>query len=190
MTEQELQSLLSTCQGRLQSSPCDLSQVSSDLFKAENYLRQLKIDSTVLSIYEKQECMSRCVKYNSQISQIKKSIRDKEQEKLFNDKIESKLKSSTSLLQNQGDNLEMSKRVSLESESIASNTMVVLRNQRSQLQKAKTNSSEVNENISKSSRAINSMQRHSLTNKLIMVLIIFLLIVSILLIGLLKLTNL
>jgi myosin heavy subunit len=133
--------------------------------------------------------MSRCVKYNNQITQIKKSIREKEHQKLFNEKIDSQVKSSTSLLEKQGENLDLSKKLSLESESIASNTMVVLRNQRNQLQKSKTNAKEINENISKSNRAINSMTRHSMTNKLIMVLIIFLLILSILLIGFIKLTT-
>lgn len=189
MSEQELQNLITHCISKLNTSQSDLSVISSDVFKAENLLRQIKIDATCLPIYEKQEIMSKCVKYNGQLSQIKKQIRDKEQERLFSEKIEVKLNSSTALLERQGDNLELSKRVSLESEQIASSTMTVLKTQRSQLQKSSSNAKEIQENLSKSNRMITSIQRRSLTNKLIMLCIIFLLIISILLIGFIKLTT-
>lgn len=189
MSEQDLQNFISQCVSKLANSQSDLSLISSDVFKAENLLRQLKIEATCLPIYEKQEIMTKCVKYNGQLSQIKKQIRDKEQERLFGEKLEVKLNSSAALLDKQGENLELSKMVSLESEQIASNTMTVLKSQRHQLQKSSTNAKEIQENLSKSSRMITSIQRRSLTNKLIMLCIIFLLILSILLISFIKLTT-
>lgn len=174
---------------RLNTANPDFSIVSAEIVEAETCLRQLKIESNYLPTYQRQEVMHRCIKYSSDLNNIKKQLRDCEQEKLFGNKIEQKYKSTTALLEKQGSTLELGKKLSLESEAIATNTMETLRNQRNQLNKATTGAKDVRDNLETSNKLINSIQRRAITNKLIMVCIIFLLSLTILMVGILKITD-
>lgn len=187
--EQEFLRLTSLCLSRLSCTNPDLVMISADLFQAETCLRQLKIEATYMNNYQKQEVMSRCVKYLSDMNNIKKQLRDREQEKLFGARIEEKAKSTTALLDSQGKTLEFSKSLSLESESIAAFTMTNLKNQRNQLEKSAHGSKEIKGNLEKSNKLINSMQRRAITNKLIMICVIFLLVVAILMVLCVKIIN-
>ncbi|OMJ73315.1 hypothetical protein SteCoe_28030 [Stentor coeruleus] len=187
--EQEFLRLTSLCLSKLSSKNPDLVMISADIFQAETCLRQLKIEATYMNNYQKQEVMSRCVKYLSDMNNIKKQLRDREQEKLFGARMEEKAKSTTALLENQGKTLEFGKSLSLESESIAAFTMTNLKNQRNQLEKSVCGSKEIKENLEKSNKLISSMQRRAITNKLIMICVIFLLVVTILIVLCMKIFN-
>ena len=184
--EKDFLRLTSQSLSRLSGSNPDLSLISSEIQEAENSLRQLKIESNYLPNYQRQEVMHRCIKYLSDINNIKKQLRDCEQTKLFGEKIEAKVKSTTVLLEKQGSTLELGKKLSLESEAIASNTMEVLRNQRNQLNKATYGAKEIGENLQKSNKLINSIQRRAMTNKLVMICIVFLLCIAIIMVGVMK----
>ena len=184
--ESEFLRLTSLCASRMSNGNLNLSVLNSDLVQAETCLRQLKIESGYLPVYQRQEVMHRCVKYHSDINNIKKQLRDIEQDKLFGIKVQEKVSSSTALLAKQGTTLELGKKLSLESEAIAAGTMEALRNQRNQLNKAANGSKEIAGNLTKSNKLISAIQRRAVTNKLIMLCIIFLLITAIIMIAGLK----
>ena len=187
--EKEFLRLTSLCISRLSNSNPDFSIIGSDLTQAETLLRQLKIESAYLPNYQRQEVMQRCVKYLSDVNNIKKQLRDREQEKLFGNKLEVQIENSKNLLERQGSTLELGKKMSLESEKIAGFTMENLRNQRNQLNKSTFGVKEIRENLGKSNKLINSLQRKATTNKLIMICIIILLFFSIIMISILRLID-
>jgi vesicle transport through interaction with t-SNAREs 1 len=184
--EKEFLRLMSLCSSRLSSSSTDLGQIGSDLTSAETILRQLKTESIYLQINQRQEVMHRYVKYLSEINNLKKQLRDREQENLFGNKIEVKIQSNKSTLKKQINNLDIGKQISLESEAVATFTMEKLRNQRNQLNKANYGAKQIGENLAKSNKLINSLQRRAMTNKLLMISIILLLTVAIFMVGVLK----
>jgi 6-phosphogluconate dehydrogenase len=181
--EQEFVKLTNQCFSRLKQKPVELAQVSADLYQAETCLRQLKIEAVCMPTYQKEETLAKCVKYLSDVNSIKRQIREIEQDRLFGKKIDEKVKTSSALLEKQGATLELGKKVSLESEAIAAHTMASLKNQRSQLMKTSSGAKEIGDNLQKSSKFISALQRRSITNKLIMICIIFLLAIAIILVA-------
>mmetsp|Transcript_9165 Transcript_9165/g.13640 ORF Transcript_9165/g.13640 Transcript_9165/m.13640 type:complete len:105 (-) Transcript_9165:504-818(-) len=97
-----------------------------------------------------------------------------------------KLLKSGKALEKQSRELEDSKRSALESLGVAEGTMLTLKSQRDKIEKAAFSSSEINSNLAKSNKLITAIQRRELTNKLIMLGIIFLLFFSIMIVLYMK----
>lgn len=100
--------------------------------------------------------------------------------------IDKRLTGAQSLLIDQGDRLEYGKRMALEAEGIAIDTMTTLKKQREQIQRSSYGARDISENLGKSNKMISAMQRRALTNKMIMIAIIGMLIMTILVVFYMK----
>lgn len=96
-------------------------------------------------------------------------------ENLANDQ---KLAQKQNLFLDQGSRLESGKRVALEAEGTAIDTMNILKVQRDQLSKANTGAREISRDLGKSNHLINTMNRRNVANRLIMIGVFVFLIVT------------
>ncbi|CAG9326559.1 unnamed protein product [Blepharisma stoltei] len=192
--EKDFIELLIECRKTIAKSDIDsLLKLKSDLAQAEKYLKQMEIEVSMMPITTKGSLLAKTKRYRKEWQELDNRLQwekygssSKPNKDLLiefsnvNDLVhDQKLAKVQNLALDQRSRLENGKKVALETEGIAIDTMTSLKAQRDVIANSTTGAREISRDLGKSNNLINTMQRRSIANKLIMFGIIFLLIATI-----------
>ena len=169
-------------------------------------LRQMEIEVSMMPVASRSHLQITVRKYREEIDRMNREIRGQEREisdkRNFNTLMGSrlddvnyiqdsnsrniKLLGGQQMMIDQGLKLNQGKRLALEAEGIAIDTMNNLKVQREQIYKTSNNVQEIGENLGKSNRILTTMTRRAMTNKLTMIGIILMLVLAICIVFYLK----
>lgn len=164
----------------------DLSEdVARDVKNAENLLRQMEKQIYSLAPQLSGQYQKRIQRYNESVRSLKRSLEDEQSKKgkveLFgkngNDQRE-KLVSGNEILRGNGDILENSLKIGVESEQIAFDTVGNLKKQRTQIININDKVHDIGYGITKANRTITIMDRRRIMTKLTMIGIVVLLAIT------------
>jgi vesicle transport through interaction with t-SNAREs protein 1 len=169
-------------------------------------LRQMEIEVSMMPVASRSHLQITVRKYREDIDKMNREIRGQEREisdkRNYNTLMGSRIDAVTSMqdsnprnakllgaqqmMIDQGLKLDQGKRLALEAEGVAIDTMNNLKMQREQIYRTSNNVREIGENLGKSNRLITTMTRRAMTNKLTMIGIIALLVLAICVVFYLK----
>ncbi|CAG9330707.1 unnamed protein product [Blepharisma stoltei] len=177
-----------------------LLKLHKDLNEAQKLLKQMEFEASMMPFIAKSQLQTRIKRHEGDWKELMQRVKEEERkiaeninrevlmgQALKNEPVQDKrLTESHKLLADQGDRLEQGKKMALESESIAINTMTTLKMQREQIYRASYGAQDISENLGKSNKMIAAMHRRALTNKMIMIAIIILLVMTIVVVFYMK----
>lgn len=183
-----------------------LTELKTGLDEAESLIRRMDLEARSLPPTQKANLLTKLREYKSDLTNLKRDVkksssadaaaaRDDLLESGMGDHINSgadqrgRLLMSTERLNQSGERIKESKRTLLETEELGVSILQDLHAQRQQLLHAQGTLHDVDDNIGKSRRILNSMARRMTRNKWIMGSIISILILAILLVIYLKLSR-
>jgi Snare region anchored in the vesicle membrane C-terminus/Vesicle transport v-SNARE protein N-terminus len=171
-----------------------LNEIKRDISQAESLIKQMWQQMSALPGNQSAQYQKKVQRHSENLRLLKKNLEDelgkKGKVELFgkgvgNDR--EKLLTNNEVLIKNGDTIENSLRIGIESEIIASETVNTLKKQRTQIVNINEKVNDIANNVVKANRSINTMERRRIIIKLTMMLTVFLLTIVLGLILLIKL---